>query len=220
MTKPEPNFAEFLRQRAEQHAAAQKDIVVDYLKIIVKPGDKTLQLGECLLAATFVARGAFHEVIGSDAAVFELRRHCADNDIAGGRITCGQNSGNRAGPTSLDAVILGPDLEFSLLARHWESVADRLKVGGVLILTGADISSSARLTDALSHDAGWVLQELIKGDVSVFRKTAHSNNEIATKRLVSRAAHSPISRAQPGLVAGVLRVLFRSVRSFGANSAR
>jgi hypothetical protein len=220
MTKSEPNFADFLRQRAEQYAAAQNDVVVNYLKTVIKPGDKTLQLGACDLAANFVKRGAFHEVAGSDEALADLQRYCDDHDISTERMTVSVSQ-KEVAPTSLDAVILGANLEFSILAGRWKSVSERLKIGGVLILTGANISSSARLTDALSHDAGWALHEMLNGDVAVFRKTAGSPNEVASSGLVARATSQPAaSSTQPGLVAGVLRALFRGFRSSGASSAR
>lgn len=221
MTKSEPNFAEFLRQRAVQHAALQNDVVVDYLKMVIKPGDKTMQLGACELGATFLSRGAFHEVAGSDKVTADMKRYCDLHDIPVGRLTVSGSPQNSALPGSIDAVILGPNLEFSLLAGHWQGVSERLKIGGVLILIGADTTSSARLTDALMHDAGWALQEMINGEVAVFRKTARSTSEVPVSRLVARAETGPeTSAAKPGLVAGVLRTLFRGLRSQRANHVR
>lgn len=199
-----------MRKLATRRARIEDDLIADYLMALVKPGDKTLQIGGTDLGTVFLQRGAFHEVIASVAAVDALQAHCERRAVKSDRLR-GQQSGTTAerDRSGLDAALIGPDLGFPSMAGNWRQIASRLKLGGVLVLMGTSHGSPARLADALMADAGWSLQEMIAGDVAVFRKTAAFDESETRERLQEASDPRRAPRGlKPGLVAGVMRTLF------------
>ncbi|MGK0267148.1 MAG: hypothetical protein ACI82N_001401 [Maricaulis sp.] len=198
-----------MRKLATKRARIEDDLVADYLTAVVKPGDRTLQIGGSDLGTAFLQRGAFHEVIASTSAIDALQDHCERRGVKFDRLRGRSASGARTERSQLDSALIGPDLGFPSMAGNWRLIASRLKLGGVLILMGTGHGSPARLADALMSDEGWSLQEMIAGDVAVFRKIA-AYDEAETQARLSRAGDPRRAPRglKPGLVAGVMRTLF------------
>lgn len=195
-----------IREIAHKYNNAQDDLVADYIATVVKPGDKTLQLGRSDFGTVFLQKLAYHEVIGPMADIDALEMRCERRAIRTDRLRRGNSGQSTSG---LDMAIIGTDLGFPLMAGNWRRIADRLKIGGVLILQDASASAGARMADALMDDRGWELQEMIAGDVAVFRKTAPYCDQRSRKTLVQASEPRRKPRGvRQSLVAGVLRTIF------------
>jgi hypothetical protein len=200
-----------LRKLAEKRNRPQDDLVADYMATITKPGDRTLQLGASEFGAVFLQRGAFHEMVAPTASIEGLQALCERRAIRSDRLrgTASAQDSNASG--GLDAVLISSGLGFPALAGNWRGLASRLRLGGVLILIGADSGGSARLADALMGDEGWALQEMIAGEAAVFRKIGTYDDRRTRDGLsaVADPARKP-SGVRPGLFAGLMRTLFGS----------
>ncbi len=194
------------RKLATKRARIEDDLVADYLTAALKPGDRTLQIGASDLGTVFLQRGAFHEVIAPIAAIDALQTQCERRNIKFDRL---RSQSNAASNSQLDAALIGTDLGFPTMAGNWRLIASRLKLGGVLILMGTGRGSPARLADALISDEGWSLQEMIAGDVAVFRKTSVYDEAETRTRLSAAGDPRRAPRGlKPGLIAGAMRTLF------------
>jgi len=125
------------RRIPAKRARIEDDVVADYLALLVKPGDKTLQLGGSDLGTVFLQRGAFHEVIASLAETDILQTQCERRSVKVDRLR--RQAGLMAEPdrSPLDAALIGSDLGFPAMAGNWRQIAGRMKLGGVLVLMGA-----------------------------------------------------------------------------------
>jgi hypothetical protein len=211
MAMTEFNSTKTLQALADKRRNAVDDMVSDFIATAIKPGDNTIQVGNCDFGSIFLQAGAFHHVMGSLSSVDSLQEVCERRAIRTERLRGGAMPTNSDVKTGLDAALLGPGLGFSVLGGSWRHIANRLKVGGLLIMVGAGHGGSARLSDALVSDASWTLEELIGGDIAVFRKTAKSDSQRTQSYLSHAADRSRKPRGiKPGFFAGVVRTLFRS----------
>ena len=213
MAISEATPVETLKKLAFKRRNIQDDMVADYLAMVIKPGDKTLQLGSSEFGSVFLQRGAFHQLVGNNKAVSTLQDMCQRRAIREDRLQITSKLSKNDKQTGLDAVLLGSGLGFSALASSWPLLADRLKTGGVLVLTGASQGGSARLSEALLADKGWALQEMIGSNVSVFRKTVNFIAETDSKA-AKKDYSTPAKRSQPDMLAGVFRTLFGGSNTF------
>ena len=198
-----------MRRLATKRARIEDDLVADYLTAVVKPGDRTLQIGGSDLGTVFLQRGAFHEVIAPIAALDALQSQCERRSVNFDRLRGQSSAATNPERSQLDAALIGPDLGFPSMAGNWRLIASRLKLGGVLVLIGTGHGSPARLADALMSDQGWSLQEMIAGDVAVFRKTGTYDAAETQVRLSAAGDPRRAPRGlKPGLIAGVMRTLF------------
>ncbi len=197
------------RKLATKRARIEDDLVADYLTAAVKPGDRTLQIGGSDLGTVFLQRGAFHEVIAPISAIDALQTHCERRDVKFDRLRGQLTAGSGPEYCQLDMAMIGPDLGFPSMAGNWRQIASRLKIGGVLVLMGTGHGSPARLADALMADEGWSLQDMIAGDVAVFRKTGVYDEAETQVRLSAAGDPRRAPRGlKHGLIAGAMRTLF------------
>lgn len=198
-----------MRKLSNRRASITDDLVADYLSMVVRAGDKTLQIGGSDLGTVFLQSGAFHEVIAPLAALEGFQEACERRSVRADRLQGRPSQSAATGKALLDAALIGADLGFPTMAGNWRSIATRLKPGGVLVLMGTRNGSPARLADALMADPAWTLQDMIAGDVAVFRKTGVVSDADLQARLSQAGDPRRAPRGlKPGLVAGVMRTLF------------
>ena len=197
------------RKLSTKRASIADDLVADYLSMVVKAGDKTLQIGGSDLGTVFLQRGAYHEIIAPLAALEGFQDACERRSVRADRLQGRPSQSADVSKSQLDAALIGADLGFPTMAGNWRSIANRMKLGGVLVLMGTRQGSPARLADALMADPAWTLQDMIAGDVAVFRKTGVVTDADVQARL-SQAGdpHRSPRGLKPGLVAGLMRTLF------------
>jgi hypothetical protein len=215
MANIEMSISEALKKFTNPDNRNQDDILADYIATIINPGDKTVQIGASSFGTGFVRRGAFHEVVASAATYQSMKVACETHEINSHRLRSNKALHVSDELRGLDAALFAADLGFATMASNWKQVASRLKVGGVIILVGADHGSSARLADALLDDKGWGLAELIAGKFAVFRKITEYNSEEFVPQFANPVEKLRVPvRAKTGLVSGVWRTLFaRNSRS-------
>ena len=66
-----------MRKLGTRRARIQDDVTADYLAMVVKPGDRTIQIGASDLGAVCLQRGARHEIAISCFVISILRRSSA-----------------------------------------------------------------------------------------------------------------------------------------------
>ncbi|MBR9824612.1 MAG: hypothetical protein GYB36_02270 [Alphaproteobacteria bacterium] len=198
-----------LRKLESKRARPQDDLLADYIKVLVRPGDRTLQLGRSQFGSVCLARGAFHEILAAASDVQALERDCARRSVSIERLCRDADDSARR----LDLAILGRALGFSGLGGQWRRIASRLKVGGVLVLVGADRGAMTRLADALFMDPDWAFEDMIGGDAAVFRKIRAGEclTEIPAEDNAADTGQQGKTRlrASSGFVSGLIRTLFR-----------
>lgn len=188
MTKTESLPAGSLRKLPTRRENVRDDLVADYVGLLAHDSTRVMQLGESWIAAECERRGARLDTVDS---------HGAD---------------------ALDLLVLGEGLGFSLMAEHWSKASARLKVGGVLLIAASSRGSAARLSDTLFIDPNWAFEDMIGGEVAVFRRIRKSAPTAPTPNVAARPSNS--AREKPtGLMAGVMRTLFKD-RSAPLNRTR
>lgn len=164
------------------------DLVADYVRLLTTGSTRVLQLGESWVASECEQRGAQLEMVDS-------------------RTT-----------KELDLLVLGEDLGFALMAEHWSRASARLKIGGVLLITASSQGSAARLADTLFIDPNWAFEDMIGGEVAVFRRIRKSKQSAQDPVVPARGSEAD-SQKPGGLMAGVIRTLFKD-RSAPLNRTR
>ncbi len=186
-----------------KQARSRDDLITDYIRSVLRPGDRSLQLGRSPQGLSCLQRGAFHEVQASPSARESFQRQCAERETSLERLQpVGQSEGE------LDLAIIGQTAGFADLASHWPAMARRLKRGGVLILCTIERGAVSRLSEALFADGDWALEEIIAGEAAVYRKIRLSSAASEMPRLQedARSEHRP--SIGKGLMSGVVRTLF------------
>lgn len=158
------------RRLGARRARIQDDLTADFLAMVVKAGDRTLQIGASDLGAVCLQRGATHEIVAPVAAIEALQAACESRNISTDALRGGLAARTDGYDRAIDVAIFGAEIGFPAMAANWRHASSSMRDGGVLILTGANRGAGARLADALAMDDAWVLQERRCGDAAVFRK--------------------------------------------------
>lgn len=159
-----------MRKLGARRTRIQDDVTADYLGMVVKPGDRTIQIGASDLGAVCLQRGARHEIVAPLGAIEALQSVCERRGIPAENLRGGLVARTQGHDRPIDVAIFGAETGFPAMAANWRHVSSSMRDGGVLILVGADRGAGARLADALAMDDAWVLQERRCGDAAVFRK--------------------------------------------------
>ncbi|MBO6795582.1 hypothetical protein [Maricaulis sp.] len=178
MTKTDTLPAGSLRKLPTQRENARDDLVADYVGLLMDETSRALQLGESWIGAEC-----------------ERRKAILDTTVGGDT-------------TPLDLLILGDKLGFSTMAEHWATASARLKIGGVLLVSAASQAPAARLCDTLFIDPNWAFEDMIGGEVAVFRRIRKPRTQPDTLKPVT--TDTPAATEKPaGLMSGVMRTLFK-----------
>ncbi|WP_300544196.1 hypothetical protein [Maricaulis sp.] len=198
-----------IRKLTTRRTRVQDDVIADYLGLVVRPGDRTLQIGASDLGAVCLQRGARHEIVAPVSAIEALQAVCDRRAIPADALRGGLAARTDGHERPIDVAIFGPETGFPAMAANWRHVSSSMREGGILVLLGADHGAAARLADALIMDEAWVLQERMCGDAAVFRKASDADN-VRTLQTLS-AAGRPGRRprgVRRGPIAAIVRRLF------------
>lgn len=210
MTLTDTAPAGTLRKLPTKRRHIVDDLAADFLSVAVKSGDRSLQLGQSSLGAVCLRSGAFHECVADKAGMDALEADCLKRNIDTPRLSFPERAGESFAQQDLDLAVIGGGTGFALLAANWRDISQRLKLGGVLLLSNCSRGAVARLADTLYTDPAWAFQDMIGGEIAVYRKVRMSVDDGPAERLdpeTSAGAPEPAETA-PGLLAGVLRTLF------------
>lgn len=212
MTLTDTAPAGTLRKLPTKRRPIVDDLAADFLSIAVKSGDRSLQLGRSPLGAVCLRSGAFHECVADEAGIAALQADCRTRDIDTPRLSVSARAGESGAQQDLDLTVIGGGTGFALLAANWRDISQRLKLGGVLLLSDCSRGAVARLADALYTDPAWAFQDMIGGEIAVYRKVRLVVDDLPAERIDPEAKPAPVEKTEPspGLLAGVMRTLFKA----------
>ena len=80
------------------------------------------------------------------------------------------------------------------------------------MLSDCSRGAVARLADALYTDPAWAFQDMIGGEIAVYRKVRLVVDDLPAERIDPEAKPAPVEKTEPspGLLAGVMRTLFKA----------
>jgi hypothetical protein len=145
----------------------------DFLGESAQPGDKVLVLGEdSATAAAFLDRGAFVNLVADAGSADRVESICQLRGCSASRLRLFPSVGASITSGEVDSVWLAKTASLAVLAAHYRHAKSRIRCGGTLFLDGLASAHGKTLFDQMSNDMAWRLDEVIAGDVAVFRRTA------------------------------------------------
>ena len=142
------------RKLAARRARIQDDVTADYLAMVVKPGDRTMQIGASDLGAVCLQRGARHEIVAPVAAIESLQAVCERRGIPTDALRGGLAARPGAAERPIDVAIFGAETGFPAMAANWRHVSSSMRQGGVLILMGANRGGRCASRRRAGHGRG------------------------------------------------------------------
>lgn len=179
---------------------------------------QTLETGAGLSTLVFALRRSKHTAVTPNASeVTEIKEYARANQIPLEGVEFVISSSDeylpRCTSNNLDFVFIDGKHAFPWPIIDWFYVADRLKLGGILLLDDLELASVAMLRDFLSEDRHWELLRSFKGHTMAFKKIAGGVHDVAwhmqpylTKRYIPE---SPLLKLAKRLArkSGIPRVL-------------
>jgi predicted O-methyltransferase YrrM len=155
------------------------DEVLETIAAAVQPGWRTLETGAGLSTVVFALSGAEHVCITPAAAEVErIRDYCASRRIALDRVTFHVERSELVLPRlalpELDLVLIDGGHGFPTPFLDWFHGAERLRVGGLLVVDDIQLWTGCVLRDFLVEEPGWTLRDEFAMRAAVFEKTARS----------------------------------------------
>jgi predicted O-methyltransferase YrrM len=151
--------------------------VLGAIDAAVGPGSCTLETGAGLSTVLFALRGARHVCITPAAGeVARIRAYCETHAIDLARVRFEVARSEHVLPRldlpALDLVLIDGGHGFPTPFVDWCYTADRLRVGGVLVVDDVHLWTGAVLRDFLAEEPGWALRDEFAMRAVVFEKTA------------------------------------------------
>jgi hypothetical protein len=183
-----------------------------WLGSTVQPGDRTLETGSGLSTCVFAMRGARHTcIVPQQQEVDRLLEWCRAQGVATDDLDFRVDVSERVLPTldtgPLDLVLIDGSHSFPQVFIDWFFVAERLKVGGYLIVDDVHVWTGRVLRGFLAAEPEWELEQEWSGRTVRFRKTA----EVDPNRLWTDQPYV-WKRTRPGVV-GRARMATAMIRS-------
>jgi predicted O-methyltransferase YrrM len=151
---------------------------------LIKPGMTTLETGSGASTLIFALGGASHTSVTPDSTeVSEIRKYGHQADIDLSRVTFVVEASESYLPTAfgdLDIVLIDGKHTFPWPILDWHHTAERLRVGGLMMLDDTQLRSVAILRDFLKADTmRWSFQGLLGERTALFRKVAGPIHDVA-----------------------------------------
>lgn len=157
-----------LRKRGPLDAALD-----DFLTDAASPGDKVLQLGQSGgISAAFLDRGVYLHLVADSGAADLVESICQLRGCSSARLRLFETIGASGNAGEVDAIWLSRTGHLAVLAAHYRHAEHRLRTGGTLYLDGLDTEHGKSLFKQMQTGKAWRLDEVISGDVAVFRRVA------------------------------------------------
>ena len=151
--------------------------VLETIDAAVGRGQRTVETGAGLSTVVFALRGSEHVCVTPAAGEVEkIRAYCAAHavDLAGVRFVVGRSE--NVLPTlalgDLDLVLIDGGHGFPTPFVDWCYTAERLRVGGLLVIDDIHLWAGRVLRDFLAEEPGWSLRKEFPMRAVVFEKTA------------------------------------------------
>lgn len=159
-------------QRVALNGEARRNLILeDFLGSAVRPGDKVLQLGASnAISAALLDRGAFVNLVAAAASAEAVDAICQLRGCASGRLRLFASIGSSNSAGEVNAVWLSRTPHLAPLAAHFRHAGTRLRTGGTLYLEGLETDHGKALFRQLNKDEAWRLDEVLSGEIAVYRK--------------------------------------------------
>jgi predicted O-methyltransferase YrrM len=151
---------------------------LDMISRLVKPGDRTLELGSGASTVVFLAAGALHTAVSPHGAEHQaIREYCAGIGVDTDRATFVEGFSDDVLPVlpeteELDAAFVDGAHSFPYPVVDWHYVSRRLRVGGTLMMDDVPIPAAELVFRHMRDDPAWELLEVVDDRAAAFRKLA------------------------------------------------
>lgn len=198
-----------------------------FIETHVGPGAATLETGCGYSTVVFAAHAASHTCVVPIAAQVEtVRRRIAASGLDPGRVHFEVAPSERVLPAlerdPLDVVLIDGSHAFPQVFIDWFYTADRLVLGGLLMVDDVHLWTGKVLRRFLDAEPGWERVALLGGRTAVFRKLAAfeaardwTDQPFVARRSrydVASQARVPLSLLREGRVREVATLMRRRVR--------
>jgi methyltransferase family protein len=151
------------------------DQALAYIDTQVTRDSRTLETGAGVSTILFALKGCSHTCIAPfPDEVDRIKAFCAENGIAHDRVTFVVEKSEVALPglsaEALDLVLIDGGHGFPIPIIDWWFTANRLRVGGILVLDDIGIWSVNVLKQFLADEPGWQLERDMWPKSAVFSK--------------------------------------------------
>ncbi len=141
---------------------------------------RTLETGNGLSTVVFAMSGAEHTSIAPDSSTFaRIRSYCEENAVATDRLVAvcdySQNVLPKLAPDGLDFVLIDGGHGFPTAFVDFAYTANRIRVGGYLMVDDTWLWTGAFLEEFLDADPAWERTDYFPPKTSLFRKVAKSD---------------------------------------------
>ena len=147
----------------QPHSWQLSDDVLRFIDAHVREGSETLETGAGVSTVLFALKGASHTcIVPSEEEVTRIKAFCREYHIALGKLTFEVDRSERCLPkldfTRLDLVLIDGAHGFPIPFLDWYYTADRLKVGGSLIIDDTQVWTCHILKMFLMGEPEWRLE--------------------------------------------------------------
>jgi predicted O-methyltransferase YrrM len=160
------------------------DDLVSFLEACLQPNHVTLETGSGVSTIVFLyKRVKRHFAIQPNSEEFQIIRdfcHQYDLDTSAAHMVVARSQDYL--PTALlpdlDVVLIDGDHSFPIPFMDWYYTADRLRVGGLMVIDDTNIATGTILADFMHSDPKW--HELVRHDsgrFAIYRKISHPIHE-------------------------------------------
>jgi predicted O-methyltransferase YrrM len=171
--------------------------VLRWLYETVEPGWNTLETGSGCSTIVFAMRGARHTAVTPRAAEFErIAAFCRERGVALDDVTFvaerSQDALHGMRRDQLDLVLIDGDHAFPVPFMDWFYTAERLKIGGLVVVDNTEIATGRVLSDFLAKEEGRWRERRTFSRTTVFEKVSHPSTEGVWWGLQPWTAQAPL----------------------------
>ena len=146
-----------------------------FIERTVQPGDATLETGSGFSTIVFAASAAAHTCVVSNAdQVSRITAYCERQGMSLDHVSFEVERSEKVLPrldrTPLNLVLLDGSHSFPQVFIDWFFVAERLVVGGHIVIDDVHLWTGKVLRDFLKAEPGWTLVSVLGGRTAAFRK--------------------------------------------------
>ncbi len=180
----------------------------------LQPGMRTLETGAGVSTILFALNATHHECVSPDRGEMErITEFCGANGISTDRLNFILNVSEAVLPqldsSDFDLVLLDGSHSFPSVFIDWFYTADKLRVGGWLVVDDTNIWTGRVLRDFLSSEAAWELSEEVPMRTAIFEKITATTG-------VENWMHQPYVVTRSFLTSRNRAVVMLRDRHFGA----
>lgn len=167
--------------KLHSHGSVQwdaSDAVLEWFKVNLKPGMRTIETGAGKSTLAFMAAGCLHDTVtpsSSEIAAIKAEGLKRGLNVASVSFHEGFSQyvlPHLQGHEDIDVAFIDGGHGFPVPGVDWLYIAPRLKVGGKMLIDDVDLWTGAMLIDVLRKEAGWRVDTILRGRTAVITKTA------------------------------------------------